>query len=210
MTNCNVIKDLLPLHIDGCCSEESAKLINEHLQSCSDCQEVYECMSKEGTGQPTALPAVKLSRINDWKASLMQSILLFVSFALITIGVALEAATPSGLSNGYWAVSLVIPATGFLLSLANWYFVRLYKNQKSFSNCSLLATLGITVCSYIWAVFHYQMDFVKLLPGISFVDFIDMLKGLSLFFGIGILLTAVCCVLSKLLSKKYAKMLGKE
>ena len=27
--NCNIVKDLIPLYIDGCCSEESEKVVEE-------------------------------------------------------------------------------------------------------------------------------------------------------------------------------------
>ncbi len=155
----------------------------------------------------------RLSRINDWKASILQSALLFISFAIITIGVALEAATPLGLSNGYWAVTLVIPATGFMLSMVNWYFVRQYKSRKKFSNYSMLATLGTTACAYIWAGFHYEFsifDFAELLHEISWTDLLKIIVPITAFFSIGLLLTTIFCVLSKVLSNKYAKMLGKE
>lgn len=36
---CEVIQDLLQLYVDDLCSDESCKLIEEHLESCSDCQE---------------------------------------------------------------------------------------------------------------------------------------------------------------------------
>ncbi len=211
--DCNIIKDLIPLYIDDCCSQESARLVKEHIDSCPECKALYENMNAPSKINPTISAPISLSRINDWKASVLQSVLLFVLFAVITVGVALEAATPSGFSNGYWAVSLVIPATGFLLSLPNWYFVRLYKSRKRFSTSSMLITLGITVCAYVWAGFHYEIsisDFAELLKDISMTDLLEMTGLLALFFGIGIILTAVFCVLSKILSNKYAKMLGKE
>lgn len=207
---CNVVKDLIPLYIDNCCSEESAAIVKDHIQNCTSCKELYESMNTPSDVTAVVSTPKRLSRINDWKASLLQSVLLFVSFAIITLGVALEAATPSGLMNGYWALSLVIPATGFLISLANWYFVRLYKSRKIFSNCSLLATLGVTVCAYIWAGFHYESNLSELFSGIHFFDFVDVLQSIALFYGIGIALTIVFCVLSKLLSSKYAALLGKE
>ena len=150
------------------------------------------------------------SKLNDWKASVLQSVLLFLSFALITLGVALEARTPSGIGNGFWALNLVIPATGFMLSLANWYFVRGYKNRKSFSNYSLIATLGVTLCAYIWSGFHYEMNHIDLFAGNDFANVLEILHALFLLYGIGILLTVVFCTLSKTLSYQYAKMLGKE
>ncbi len=36
-TNCNVIRDLLPLYADQICSEESRELVDGHLAQCRDC-----------------------------------------------------------------------------------------------------------------------------------------------------------------------------
>jgi len=193
--NCNIVKDLVPLYIDGCCSEESEKIVEEHIKHCIDCKKLCEDMKSQSDIVTESESPKTFSKLNDWKASVLQSVLLFVSFALITVGVALEAKTPLGLMNSFWAMNLVIPSTGFMLSLANWYFVRLYKSRKSFSNYSFIATLVITLCAYIWSGFHYETT---------------LLYHLSLLNGIGILLTIVFCALSKILSNKYAEMLGKE
>lgn len=37
-THCNIIKDLLPLHMDGILSEESVSLVDEHLTECESCR----------------------------------------------------------------------------------------------------------------------------------------------------------------------------
>lgn len=208
--NCNVVKDLIPLYIDRCCSEESEKIVKEHIKSCDACKKLFEDMSVSSDMISVSKAPIMLSKINDWKASVLQSVLLFFLFAVITIGVALEAKTPSGLMNGFWALNLVIPATGFMLSLANWYFVRLYKNKKNFSNCSFLATLGITICAYIWAGAHYEMNFFELFAECNLIGFFDIIQGVLFLNRIGILLAVVFCVLSKTLSNQYAKMLGKE
>ena len=39
-TDCDVIRDLLPLYTDEACSEKSRDLVNEHLQECPACQEL--------------------------------------------------------------------------------------------------------------------------------------------------------------------------
>jgi succinate dehydrogenase hydrophobic anchor subunit len=39
---CNVIRDLIPLYYDQVCSEESAAIVKEHLDECSDCKEYYD------------------------------------------------------------------------------------------------------------------------------------------------------------------------
>ena len=192
--NCNVIMDLLPLYVDECCSEDSGILVQEHLESCGSCQQAYAAMSHKSEMKEMKTPAMKLRRVSDWKASVLQSVLLFLSFGLIALGVMLEAATPEGLSNGLWAMALVIPATGNLLSLANWYFVRLYKSRKAFSNISCLLTFLITVAAYAWAFAHYAEG--VLLP-----------SPLMIF---GAVLSIVFIVLSKVLSNQYALLLGRE
>ncbi len=195
--NCNLAKDLIPLYIDGCCSEESKKTVEEHIENCKDCKQLIDDMTSLPNVAPPQNAPKAMSRINDWKASLLQSVLLFLSFALITVGVALEAGTPLGLMNGYWAFNVVIPATAFLLSLSNWYFVRLYKNRRIFSNISCVATLAFALCCYKWGVLHYNHG--------TIFDF-----GFLTMSAIGILATVILCAVSKILSNQYAKMLGKE
>lgn len=207
---CDVIKDLIPLYIDGCCSVESAKIVEEHMKSCEVCRALCESMKQPCDGIAASVAPMEMRKINNWKASALQSLLLLISFAAITVGVALEAGAPSGLLNGFWAANLVIPATGFLLSLANWYFVSVYKNRKAFSNCSLLATLGITVGAYIWAAFHYEVNVFELLAGRSVGEVLEVVQSIVLLNGLGIFLTVVLCVLSKTLSNQFAKMMGKE
>ena len=192
--DCNVVKDLLPLYVDECCSEESAKLVADHLSVCESCRKVYAQMRETCQTLEETSISTKPRRVSDWKASLLQSVLLFVSFAIITFGVILEGGTPVGNSNGLWAVALIVPATGCLLSLANWFFLRVYKNRKIFSVCSCLATLGVTLLGYGWATLHYAGNISVGSPLVW----------------IGIVLSMTFCVLSKVLSNRYAMLLGRE
>lgn len=41
MSNCNVIKDLIPLKIEGLLSSDSDDLVEEHLKECEDCRKYY-------------------------------------------------------------------------------------------------------------------------------------------------------------------------
>lgn len=210
--NCNIVKDLIPLYIDGCCSEESKKIVKEHIENCTSCKQLFDEMNAPTDIISTAEAPTTLKRIKDWKASVLQSVLLFFSFGLITIGVACESSTTyDDLRNGLFAMNLVVPATGFMLSLANWYFVRAYKNRKTFSNGSSIITLCITACAYIWTIFHYdELGFVEMFKGVDLVGFLDIMQGVIFLCGIGFLLTMVFCLLSKILSNKYAEMLGKD
>lgn len=44
---CEVVKDLLPLYIDGVCSEESKKTVEEHLLNCKSCKEEMELLTAD-------------------------------------------------------------------------------------------------------------------------------------------------------------------
>lgn len=45
--SCNIIYDLLPLYLDGLCSEESQKVVEEHLEHCQECGQALELMKKD-------------------------------------------------------------------------------------------------------------------------------------------------------------------
>lgn len=42
--DCNVIRDLLPLYQDDAVSEDTKKVIEEHLASCEECSKFYDEM----------------------------------------------------------------------------------------------------------------------------------------------------------------------
>ena len=208
---CSIIQDLIPLYIDGCCSEESAAEVQKHLASCAACREIYERMKNPAVKTSGSISALKkLSRIEQWKASILQSGLFFIAFLLIILGVVLESGTSIGANNGFWAFSLIVPATGFMLSLINWYFMRLYSSRKYFSVSSCLIFFGVTALAYIWAVVHYHSDLSDLFKKNSAVSGIEMFVPFLSFFGMGLLLTVVFCVLTRVFSAVYARMLGKE
>ena len=46
--NCDIVRDLLPLYVDGVCSQESAKLVEEHLTDCQSCRELLDKLRGEG------------------------------------------------------------------------------------------------------------------------------------------------------------------
>ncbi len=197
--SCEIIKDILPLYIDNCCSDESSEAVRKHLNECDECRAVYESMNYNSMGQEqvTYTPQ-KLNSVKSWKASILQSVLLFLSFGVLSLGITLEAYTPYGDSNGMWAFSLIVPTAGFMLSLSNWYFVKFYKNRGHFSWVSVLFTALISAAFFVWATIHFRSTFFEL--SVSPVPFLT----------IGLIVSCVFCFLSKIFSDIYAKMLGKE
>ena len=61
---CYLVKDLLPLYIDDLCSEDSAKIIKNHLETCSECNKEYE--------QLTNQPEIKV--VNDTSTELIKGV----------------------------------------------------------------------------------------------------------------------------------------
>ena len=70
-----MIKDLLPLYVDECCSEESTKLVAEHLDNCESCRKFYNQMCETCQVHEEKPNSVKLHRVSDWKASVLQSLI---------------------------------------------------------------------------------------------------------------------------------------
>lgn len=206
---CMIIQDLLPLFADGCCSDESREAVQMHLNACPDCRRMHDEMQtniyEEVQTQP---PTAVCKRVHERNAAVLQSALLFASFVIITFGVAMESRTPSGWSNGAWAFRLVIPTTGFMLSLANWYFIRLYTNRRRFRVACAMLTLGITACLFVAMSFYY--DIFSSLIGIGWKDFLEAIPLFAALYAPGAVLTAVFSVISRLLSSVYASLLGKE
>lgn len=44
---CEVIGDLIPLYVDDVCSKESRQLVEEHLEECEACRQLYETMKMD-------------------------------------------------------------------------------------------------------------------------------------------------------------------
>ena len=47
MMKCEIIRDLIPLYLDKVCSEDSRKLVEEHLAECSECRKYMKELETE-------------------------------------------------------------------------------------------------------------------------------------------------------------------
>ena len=41
MNKCNIVKDLIPLYIDGICSNDTKEFVDNELNKCDECNEFY-------------------------------------------------------------------------------------------------------------------------------------------------------------------------
>lgn len=157
---CEIIRDLLPLYVDGVCCEETSAAVREHLETCSACRAMFENMRQ-------AVPSPTVRGVPDEKAvylRLRQNIgnfLLVCVFAVAFVGIAfgmLIEVGEHGFPQGVFAVSCVIPGAAFLLAVLNCFFYREYPSRRSFCVTSAAVSLAVCLIGDVLALFHYDFS----------------------------------------------------
>ena len=64
MERCEIIRDLLPVYIDGLASEETAKLVEEHLAQCEQCRTILAQMRAPVPEYPELLSDLRKVRFS--------------------------------------------------------------------------------------------------------------------------------------------------
>ena len=97
--SCEMIQDLLPLYLDGVCSEESKKAIEQHLAECSGCKAFYTAMEEaEGTQiqahnpdrerqKAVSFQAVKKRIFRKQILAAVSAVLVLVAMAFAAVGI---------------------------------------------------------------------------------------------------------------------------
>lgn len=90
--SCEIIKDLLPLYLDGVCSFDSRTMVEEHLAECDGCKAELQAMKEvifinnKEQNLKEAEAVKKLSR--RWKKGMLKSLLQGVLITIIVIAAA--------------------------------------------------------------------------------------------------------------------------
>ena len=80
---CEIVQDLLPLYVDGACSQASAEMIEEHLENCSSCDRIYQQMRSHTS--ENILKKEKDGVIVRHERKESQKIIKYIFFALAII-----------------------------------------------------------------------------------------------------------------------------
>ena len=80
---CEIVGDLLPLYVDGVCSEASRDLVREHLDTCPGCRTLYEQMRARGGEEFIKREKDGVVRRHERKESRRILRYLFLSAALL-------------------------------------------------------------------------------------------------------------------------------
>ena len=130
--SCNIIKDLLPLYIDGVCSSDSVNAIEEHLRDCPLCEAEFMNLQNNTDIKPEIDKdidkAVKNAnkKIKKGKKRVVMKTLSIVSFVLLVISII-----------GYLIIPIKLAEQDFnndnLGSVSNAYEIELNdKNKPNF------------------------------------------------------------------------------
>ena len=86
--NCNVVYDLLPLYLDGLCSEESKRMVEEHIESCVECRKALENMKRDITIlEDTDVEVIKKVKRRIWiEKIVVVFVVLFIVANILFIG----------------------------------------------------------------------------------------------------------------------------
>lgn len=124
---CDIVLDLIPLVKDGVASEDSCRIVREHIALCKSCRDEFEEL-KSVRMEETALRDKKI--IFSIKRS------LFISQVLVLIIGAIAGVALTGSAGMFYnfLIMPVIGVAGFFLLKKKWY----------------LLILGVFSISYLW------------------------------------------------------------
>jgi predicted anti-sigma-YlaC factor YlaD len=87
--SCDIIKDLLPLYLDGVCSNDSKVLVEEHLAECDSCKAELQSMKGElflNHKEQNLKEAEAVKKLSiRWKKGMMKSLLKGVLITLLVV-----------------------------------------------------------------------------------------------------------------------------
>ena len=87
--SCDIIKDLLPLYLDGVCSNDSKLKIEEHIASCESCnvevQAMQELISVSSTEQNLKEAEAVMNLSKRWKKGMTKSLLKGIFITILSV-----------------------------------------------------------------------------------------------------------------------------
>ncbi|MDE6025425.1 MAG: zf-HC2 domain-containing protein [Lachnospiraceae bacterium] len=150
---CEIVKDLLPLYVDGMVSDVSQKSIEKHLEDCTDCNGVYHSMAfnLEKETQPSEVQDVKrfLKKTKHMYLFYGLSCLCFIAILVCMI---VDLAVNKGIT---WSL---IVTTAVIFADALVYVLSVCKKNKGYIAMAVVSIGTFCLLSVIQLVRYYLMD----------------------------------------------------
>lgn len=151
--DCEIVKDLLPLYVDGMVSDISKKSIEKHLEHCRSCNEVYHNMaySLEMESQPSEMQDVKRFLKKTKRMYLFYG-LSILSLVSILVCIIVDLALNKGLTWSLIVGSAVIFADVFI------YVLLTCKRRKTYIAMIVISIGTFCLLSVIQVTRYYIMS----------------------------------------------------
>lgn len=172
--SCAVVQDLLPLYVDGVCSDESKRLVEAHLAECADCRALCTALKEseaETLFQTDTKTVLRAHAKRQSKLALAMGVLIAV-FLTATMGVMLYV-TLRGWSD--WQTTVTVGAS--LLLLAGLTAVPLLAKTKRTTKAIVFSTLALVAVIYCEEIFFSNDGWMEILQIITAVIFTISLFG---------------------------------
>ena len=105
--SCDVIQDLLPLYHDGVCSQESKRIVEEHIATCAACKDVLHGLKEELAPDSVDAAEPLMSIQMKWNAQKRNALIKGLVIALLICATLF---------------------TGFVLA-TQWYFIEISTHE---------------------------------------------------------------------------------
>lgn len=160
--NCEIIRDLLPLYVDGVCSKETSRETEKHLSECSCCRKIYEDMKRDVPTQAVPVrkvPAEKAVylRIRRQLGNMLLCAILFIALVFLAFGIMNEIGN-RGWQQGLFAVAFVVPCAAFLLSMASIIVLAKISYRPWYPWVSAAITLSACIGGELYSLNHYRAE----------------------------------------------------
>ncbi len=114
MDNCGLVRDLLPLYVDGVCGEESRRLVEEHVASCPDCAKMLGKLKNSACEDSLRREAYAVLAPRRWRNRAFAASCALAAFA--SVPACLLAQTMQRAEDKYAWLLLLAPALLVVMS----------------------------------------------------------------------------------------------
>ena len=178
---CEIVQDLLPLYVDGICSEASKELVRRHLAECPRCKEEVKRLKDmeieeviDNERNKVLQHHAKKEQSAAWRAGAIIAVILFIPVMIATIFAA----------AGDTDIGTVLVLTASMILAAALIVIPLMSKKNRFAKVILASTGAIVLIELFMNRFFEGGSFLQLVVptifGISVVFFPFLVKGTKL------------------------------
>lgn len=149
---CEIVKDLLPLYVDGMVSDVSGKSIENHLEHCAECNEIYHNMAFHLEMETETAEVSDVKRfLNKTKKMYLLFGLGVLCFIAIFVCIIVDLALNKGLT---WSL---IVGSAILFADALVYVLSVCKKKKGCITMAVISIGTLLLLSVIQITRYYLM-----------------------------------------------------